>query len=751
MTDRNDLESLYQDAKAALAGKDYARASDLLKQVLQVDEDYKDVSRLLAQTVKRKRRRWYHHPLLWGSLGAAALVLSVAWFAPILRKIDPNQGGLPTGNLTSAPLTSETQVPFTPTPTPTAFPLVWKRISIGQEFPRDTITSIVADPKDADLLYLGMKNAGVFKSIDGGNSWYPVQNGLGNAQVLSLVVHPEDGNTLLAGTQGGVYLTQDGGETWKSVSEIAGKYLLIDPRNGSHLYLGDEKNIYESNDLGTSWTQNNDDASCPSKNQYNTLVLDPQDSNRLLATASGMNEGMGGCQGVYHSNDNGRTWTRLGLISARALAFVQEENNSLALLTYGDDSTRNGLPEAQRGGLIISRDEGKTWKWEQMYHCSILVTDHNNPSLAYCGVEEGGLFVINVNGGVLQSGLPEEIVTAIYADTYNGQQRIIAGVEKNGLFVSLDGGNTWEPKSGGIGAPYLGLMRETGNGTMIYANIQYSNTSCALFRSEDNGLQWKAILDIPAASDERRYSTCHPAVDADNNLYIIQHLAIMQSKNAGESWDFLPMPQLEDTINIERWVSANPILPGLLYFIPSNEPCLYYSVDSGQSWQGSKSASCHYDHSNATMFFGNQGQVVYREWQRSSNAGKNWQNCGDSNFRNHSSDSFLAINPKDNAYIVLATTGQGIKVSSDSCQSWQISNAGLGNLFVNTVVFAPNHPEIVYAGTDGGAYISYDAGLTWGQINDGLLGATVVYSIAVDKEGNVYAATPYGIFMLESR
>ena len=34
---------------------------------------------------------------------------------------------------------------------------------------------------------------------------------------------------------------------------------------------------------------------------------------------------------------------------------------------------------------------------------------------------------------------------------------------------------------------------------------------------------------------------------------------------------------------------------------------------------------------------------------------------------------------------------------------------------------------------------------------DGLLGATVVYSIAVDKDSNVYAATPYGVFKLESR
>ena len=53
--------------------------------------------------------------------------------------------------------------------------------------------------------------------------------------------------------------------------------------------------------------------------------------------------------------------------------------------------------------------------------------------------------------------------------------------------------------------------------------------------------------------------------------------------------------------------------------------------------------------------------------------------------------------------------------------------------------------------TAPGATISFNGGGSWNQVNDGLLGATVVYSIVVDKEGNVYAATPYGIFKLEGK
>ena len=98
---------------------------------------------------------------------------------------------------------------------------------------------------------------------------------------------------------------------------------------------------------------------------------------------------------------------------------------------------------------------------------------------------------------------------------------------------------------------------------------------------------------------------------------------------------------------------------------------------------------------------------------------------------------------------VAQTTYMAVGKSTDQGGSWTFAypSADYGDVYA--LAIDPNNSETVYAGTDGGAYISYDAGTMWGQVNDGLLGATVVYSIAVDSESNVYAATPYGIFKLE--
>ena len=90
-------------------------------------------------------------------------------------------------------------------------------------------------------------------------------------------------------------------------------------------------------------------------------------------------------------------------------------------------------------------------------------------------------------------------------------------------------------------------------------------------------------------------------------------------------------------------------------------------------------------------------------------------------------------------------------ISRDGCATWEAINNGLGSLFANVVAIDPNQPTTVYAGTDGGVYVSYDAGQSWSQINDGFLGATVIYSIIVDENSNVYATTPYGIFKLENK
>jgi photosystem II stability/assembly factor-like uncharacterized protein len=259
----------------------------------------------------------------------------------------------------------------------------------------------------------------------------------------------------------------------------------------------------------------------------------------------------------------------------------------------------------------------------------------------------------------------------------------------------------------------------------------------------DGGRSWTIIQ-----STGHDNSWCGPTFDAANTIYLNERGRLQKSGNGGDSWWWVFSLPSQYRDGFSQSVSANPYIEGLVYDVGNNT--FYYSTNTGADWYPSAGSE---DLSDARLFYTDQSKMIYaigRNRQAySTDNGVTWQACGQDVIASRS-DTRLALDLQG-SHLYLATPGQGVLVSTDSCGSWQPSNNGLMNLFVNTLAIDPNNTNIIYAGTDGGAYISYDNGQTWGQVNDGLLGATVVYSIAVDPDSNVYAATPYGIFKLEEK
>jgi photosystem II stability/assembly factor-like uncharacterized protein len=335
-----DLESLHKEAQSALKAKDYERASDLLRQILKADVDYKDAAQLLARVIKLSRRRWYNDPRVWGALAVLFLVVLGIYLYPKLQNLTGRLSLRPvvfptdTRALTTAPPTTATATaPLPPTPTP--IPLSWKRISLGQEFERDTVTALVIDPKDPEVLYAGMQNAGIFKSIDGGLSWRPTHQGLADAHVTSLLIDFQNPQILYAGTPSGIFKTEDGGENWYQFAKEI--YLLMDPQDSSHLYKRDSNIIYETTDRGESWeTVYTSKEGCPG--EILGWDIHPTDGKTLFV--GGGEE----CEpGVYLSGDGGQTWTLLAKTEIRPGGFTIHD--------IGFDSLTIGLD--RQGNIYI--------------------------------------------------------------------------------------------------------------------------------------------------------------------------------------------------------------------------------------------------------------------------------------------------------------------------------------------------------------------------------------------------------------
>jgi photosystem II stability/assembly factor-like uncharacterized protein len=768
MAEQNELDRLYREAQSALKAKEYDRAVGLLTQILVIDENYRDVSRLLAQTIKLKRRRWYNHPALWSALGLVALLGLGILIFPKISSLYTAQPAPPAqvvnATTTSSPIPSATPT-ATLLPMPTPIPLTWKRISMGQEFQRDTVTAFATDKKDQDVIYAAMKNAGVYKTIDGGLSWFPAHHGLASTQVESLLIDSQNPRILYAGTMGGVFKTEDGGENWFRIGE--GTYLLMDYQDNSHLYARDENGIYETTDQGNTWKSvyalKKD---CP--DEIHSWAIHPTDGNMLF---------IGGgetCAGVYQSSDSGRKWTSIGLedkANLNPLITALDEQGNFSIYAYSSS------PIIADVGLYVLHEGDTNWSFKQRWACSISTSDPDNPSTIYC---HGGssLFVTRGKSDPwkLVPGSQSKSYSAIHIDHPNGIDRIIAGatdVSKQsdpyvGIFISKDGGDSWTEQISGIGSAWAELRIDPMDNARIFLGTYYGTLwritrACTLHRSLDGGKNWLSI--------KTQGIWCGPTFDAANVFYMNENGKLQQSRNGGVTWLWdwgdltsynrntgqsfdgslaFALPSFYSdglTVNSSQSVSANPYFEGFVFDVGN---VIYYSTDAGTFWQLSTGSEGSWD---ARLFYTDQSKIIYaigRYHQTfSTDNGVTWQNCG-TNVTASRSDTRLALDLQGSR-LYLASSGNGVLVSTDNCQSWQPSNDGLNNLFVNTLAIDPNDPNKIYAGTDGGAYISFNSGKAWGQVNDGLLGAVVVYSIAVDKESNVYAATPYGVFKLEQK
>jgi photosystem II stability/assembly factor-like uncharacterized protein len=733
-----DPETLYAQAQEAIAAGHSAHASDLLKQILQIDEDYRDAAQLLAEIVSRQRRRWYDDLRLWGGLGALAVITTIILLrGPSLGRIAPPRHTETPTAARAASTASPIKIPTSAISiSPTPISLHWKRLSQGLSFSRDNIQIIVFDPEDPDVIYVGLNNAGVYKSIDGGISWFPTHNGLARATIVSLTMDPRDSRILYAGTAfGGPFRTTNGGDSWHPIhegidtSEMAKLQVRVDPYQGDHLYAPGGPSLYESFDQGESWNKIQR-SGCPDFIPF--MNFDPIHSQKLYA--------VGACQdqnGVYISEDGGRTWT----LSMLEEGVYVEPYSFLVIDSTGDTLYATAWSEEYKDQLYVSYNGGQTWNRTDLDDsCSSLIIHPEDANIAYCTTRYDGRLVKTKDGGQSWQVVRQDMVGfgGLSFGPEGGGTLFLSG---DGLFVSSDGGSTWVERSDGLGSGYLEFTLDPRDPSVSYVQ----DASSRLFRSEDQGRNWTVI------SEEGVWL----AFDADGStLYRLGEIDragfLMISRDRGETWLKIDTP----TSRLQGF-GTNPHREGTVFvYSQQYDPHLYISTDYGQSWEAIESSEGLF----RPMFYfdQDQGERVYAVSRsfvisRSENGGWGWSSCGETVASISSSTTRLAIDPSDPDQIYLATSGSGLLASLDGCRSWENKNEGLANLFVNTIGIDPVNPDTMYAGTDGGAYVSFDGGRSWDQINDGLLGATVVYSIVVDPQSNVYAATPYGIFKLEGR
>ena len=90
-------------------------------------------------------------------------------------------------------------------------------MKIGEDLPDHMLSDLIVDPVNPDIVYVTSRK-GVHKSLDGGDSWISINQGLDNVNIRALVMSSLDSRLLYVGTNGsGLYRSRDGGQFWESI------------------------------------------------------------------------------------------------------------------------------------------------------------------------------------------------------------------------------------------------------------------------------------------------------------------------------------------------------------------------------------------------------------------------------------------------------------------------------------------------------------------------------------------------------
>ncbi|SED61848.1 Sortilin, neurotensin receptor 3 [Tenacibaculum sp. MAR_2010_89] len=286
----------------------------------------------------------------------------------------------------------------------------WK--SMGLEKTRH-IHRIIIDPTNPNIIYVGAigspwgehKERGVYKTIDGGKTWKQILFNNNKTGAADLVMDPSNPNKLIAsmwehkrdpwffksgGKGSGVYITHDGGENWKKITdkegfpkgELGRIGVAISRSNPDVIYalVEAKKNaLYKSIDGGFKWKKINDKRGIGNRPfYYSEIYVDPQNENRLYTVFTYINV----------SEDGGKNFKQL--MPAYGVSNGVHPDHH-AWWIHPEDASF--MIDGNDGGLNITHDRGKSWRFvgnlpiAQFYHINV---DNEYPYNIYGGMQDNG-------------------------------------------------------------------------------------------------------------------------------------------------------------------------------------------------------------------------------------------------------------------------------------------------------------------------------------------------------------------------
>jgi photosystem II stability/assembly factor-like uncharacterized protein len=482
------------------------------------------------------------------------------------------------------------------------------------------------DPTNSQILYADLwagrqgpwengawqgPESGLFKSTDGGNTWNKLTRGLptfeqglgrigfGISRSAPKIIYATvDANQ----RQGGIYRSDDAGESWRQVSQDARTWgrgsdfaeIRPHPTNPEVVYVANTAS-YKSTDGGKNWTGFK---GAPGGDDYHRIWINPDNPDIMLFASD---------QGATITVNGGETWSSW-YNQATAQFYHVITDNRFPYWVYSGQQESGSAAVASRGdyGAITWRD----WRTVGVEEYGYVAPDPLNPDITY----GGKITRYDWKTGQVQNIAPEAVRSGKYRflrtapvifSPVDNRTLYYAG---NVLFKTLNGGQSWEVISPDLSREKwdvpenVGIYRAKEMETMPRRGVIYTvapshkdintiwvGTDDGLIHlTRDGGKNW-ANVTPPGLKSWSKVSLMDAShFDNDTayaaiNTFRLDDLRphIYKTHDGGKTWkEIVSGIPNGGIVNVVR---EDPVRKGLLY--AGTEQAVYFSIDDGEHWQ----------------------------------------------------------------------------------------------------------------------------------------------------------------------
>jgi hypothetical protein len=346
----------------------------------------------------------------------------------------------------------------------------------GGGLPQISVHALLIDPAAPATIYAGSDSQGLFKSTNGGATWAPANGGASFTAVNGLAIA---GGALYAATGSGVFKSTDGAATFAaSGNGLPSNSIQSIAADAAALYAGLlNVGVYRSVDGGATWAAANAGAQAT----IGSLAVDPHTS-RIYA---------GFDLGVYVSTSNGTAWAKssTGLANSVVQSLVVDAQTPTTL--YAGTGSSGVWKSIDGGATWTASSDGITTSNGGL-DVRALAIDPSSTATLYAGTGAG--MYKSVNGGAKWTSVDHGTLIRNISGIVISGSVIRVSTFFTGVFVSMNGGDTWATENQGLPASPLSVRSMASDGASVLAATVAPGT----YGHDLSSTTWQGVGSLPA-------------------------------------------------------------------------------------------------------------------------------------------------------------------------------------------------------------------------------------------------------------